>query len=78
MLRPSLFVAWITIVIMCLRDWVASIMLLPPGIQTVGSFIFNQFEQGDFAQAMAMTFCTVVLSTLLLVAANLRFYRRTL
>jgi iron(III) transport system permease protein len=78
MLRPSLFVAWITIVIMCLRDWVASIMLLPPGIQTVGSFIFNQFEQGDFAQAMAMTFCTVVLSTLLLVAANLRFYRRAL
>ncbi len=48
----------------------------PPGIQTVGSFIFNQFEQGDFAQAMAMTVCTVVLSTGLLVAANLRFHRR--
>lgn len=78
MLRPSLFVAWITILIMCLRDWVASIMLLPPGVQTVGSFIFNQFEQGDFAQAMAMTVCTVVLSTVLLVVTNLNFYRKIL
>lgn len=78
MLSPSLFVAWITIVIMCLRDWVASIMLLPPGVQTVGSFIFNQFEQGDFAQAMAMTVCTVLLSTGLLVLSNLNFYRRIL
>lgn len=78
MMRPSLFVAWITILIMCLRDWVASIMLLPPGVQTVGSFIFNQFEQGDFAPAMAMTVCTVVLSTVLLVVTNLNFYRRIL
>ena len=78
MLRPALFVAWITILIMCLRDWVVSIMLLPSGVQTVGSFIFNQFEQGDFAQAMAMTVCTVVLSTVLLVIANLNFYRKTL
>lgn len=77
MLFPSLFVAWISIFVMCLRDWVASIMLLPPGAQTVGSFIFSQFEQGDFAQAMAMSVCTVVLSTVLLVAANLRFYRKT-
>jgi len=77
MLFPSLFVAWIAIFVMCLRDWVASIMLLPPGVQTVGSFIFSQFEQGDFAQAMAMSVCTVVLSTVLLVAANLRFYRNT-
>ncbi len=78
MLRPSLFVAWITILIMCLRDWVASIMLLPPGVQTVGSFIFNQFEQGDFAQAMAMTVCTVILSTVLLVVANMNLYRKIL
>lgn len=76
MLGPSLLVAWITILIRCLRDWVASIMLLPPGVQTVGSFIFTQFEQGDFGQAMAMTVCTVVLSTALLAVANLRFYRR--
>jgi iron(III) transport system permease protein len=78
MMSPSLFVAWITIFIMVLRDWVASIMLLPPGIQTVGSFIYTQFEQGDFSKAMAMAVCTVVLSSGLLVAANMRFYRKTI
>lgn len=74
-LAPGLFVAWISIFVMCLRDWVASIMLLPPGAQTVGSFIFSQFEQGDYASAMAMSVCTVVFSTVLLVAANQRFFR---
>lgn len=77
-LWPSIFVAWISIFVVCLRDWVASILLLPPGAQTVGSFIFSQFEQGDFAQAMAMAVCTVLLSTILLVAANWKFYNRTL
>lgn len=76
MLAPSLFVAWVTISIMCLRDWVASIMLLPPDMQTVGSYIFSQFEQGDFSLAMAMAFCAVVLSTVVLVAANMQFYRK--
>jgi len=78
MMAPSLFVAWITIFIMCLRDWVASIMLLPPGVQTVGSYIFSQFEQGDFSQAMSMSVCTVVLSSGLLVIANIRFYQKTI
>lgn len=73
-LFPSMFAAWISIFVMCLRDWVASIMLLPPGAQTVGSFIFTQFEQGDFAQAMAMTVCTVMVSSVLLVATNLKFH----
>ncbi len=75
MMAPSLFVGWVSIFVMCLRDWVASIMLLPPGEQTVGSFIFSQFEQGDFAQAMAMAVCTVIVSTVLLLAANFRFYK---
>lgn len=78
LLRPGLFIAWVSIFVMCLRDWVASIMLLPPGAQTVGSFIFSQFEQGDFAQAMAMAVCTVVLSSILLVFANLKFQQRHL
>ncbi len=78
MMLPALFVAWISIFIMCLRDWVASIMLLPPGATTVGSFIYSEFEQGAFSRAMAMSVCTVLLSSILLVLANLKFYRRAL
>ncbi len=72
MLRPALFAAWVTTFVVCMRDWVASIILLPPGVQTVGSFIFNQFDQGDISSAMAMATCTVVLSTIVLVGLQLR------
>lgn len=72
LLRPGLIAAWMTTFIVCLRDWVASIILLPPGVQTIGSFIFTQFDQGNIGQAMAMTSCTVVLGTLVLVLLQLR------
>jgi iron(III) transport system permease protein len=68
MLAPSLMIAWIITFILCIRDWVASVILLPPDMATTGSFIFNQFEQGDMAKAMAMATATLVLSTLVLVA----------
>jgi iron(III) transport system permease protein len=63
LLRPALFAAWITTFIVCMRDLVASVILLPPGVETTGSFIFNQFEQGDIAAAMAMATVTIGLST---------------
>ncbi len=67
LLKPGLIAAWMTTFIVCLRDWVASIILLPPGVQTIGSFIFTQFDQGNIGQAMAMTSCTVVVGTVVLV-----------
>lgn len=71
-LAPGLFAAWITTFVVCMRDWVASIILLPPGVQTIGSFIFTQFDQGDISAAMAMAAATVVVSTVVLVAMQVR------
>ena len=71
-LGPGLFAAWITTFVVCMRDWVASIILLPPGVQTIGSFIFNQFDQGEISAAMAMATCTVVVSTIVLVIMQAR------
>lgn len=48
---------WALTFVACMRDLVASVMLLPPGAQTAGSYIFTQFEQGDMARAMAMAVC---------------------
>jgi len=72
LLGPSLFAAWMTTFVVCMRDWVASIILLPPGVQTVGSFIFNQFDQGRITSAMAMAACTVLLSSAVLIGLQLR------
>jgi iron(III) transport system permease protein len=66
LLRPALLAAWVTTFVVCMRDLVASVFLLPPGVQTVGSFIFSQFEQGNMARAMAMASCATLLSSVVL------------
>ena len=59
LLRPALLAGWALTFVACVRDLVASVMLLPPGAHTVGSYIFTQFEQGEMARAMAMAVCAV-------------------
>lgn len=66
LLRPALLAGWALTFVACMRDLVASVMLLPPGTQTVGSYIFTQFEQGDMARAMAMAICAVAAGTITL------------
>ncbi len=67
-LRPALIAAWVTTFIVCMRELVASILLLPPGADVTATYIFNQFEQGDIAMAMAMATVTILLSTVVLAA----------
>ncbi len=71
-LKPALLAAWLTTFIVCMRELVASILLLPPGTDTTATFIFNQFEQGDLSVAMAMATVTIMLSTIVLVLFTLR------
>lgn len=70
-LRPALLAAWLTTFIVCMRELVASILLLPPGTDTTATFIFNQFEQGDISVAMAMATVTILLTTVVLVLFQL-------
>jgi iron(III) transport system permease protein len=65
-LRPALLAAWLTTFVVCMRELVASLMLLPPGMDTTATYIFNQFEQGDVSLAMAMATVTIVISTVVL------------
>ncbi|MCC5855054.1 MAG: iron ABC transporter permease [Idiomarina sp.] len=71
-LKPALIAAWITTFIVCMRELVASVLLLPPGTDTSATFIFNQFEQGDIGAAMAMATITIGLSTVVLIAFKKR------
>ncbi|MEA5445069.1 iron ABC transporter permease [Gammaproteobacteria bacterium AB-CW1] len=71
-LGPALSAAWLVTFIVCMRELVASILLLPPGTDTTATFIFSQFEQGDISLAMAMASLTILLSTIVLVAFQLR------
>ncbi|WP_111642100.1 ABC transporter permease [Marinimicrobium alkaliphilum] len=73
-LKPALIAAWLTTFIVCMRELVASILLLPPGVDTSATFIFNQFEQGDIGLAMAMATITILLS--MAVMAYVQWHRR--
>jgi iron(III) transport system permease protein len=72
-IRAGLIAAWITTLIVCMRELVASILLLPPGVDTTATFIFNQFEQGDISAAMAMATLTIFLSAVVLLVFQNRF-----
>ncbi len=76
-LWPALLAAWVTTFIVCMRELVASILLLPPATDTTATFIFNQFEQGDVSAAMAMATVTIGLSTIVLILFQLYGTRRT-
>lgn len=71
-LRPALIAAWITTFIVCMRELVASVLLLPPGTDTSATFIFNQFEQGDIGAAMSMATLTILLSVTVLLLFRLK------
>jgi iron(III) transport system permease protein len=72
LLKPALGATWVTTFLVCMRELVASIILLPPGVETTATFIFNQFEQGEIGSAMAMASLTIVVSTAILAATRLR------
>ena len=44
------------------RELVSSLMLAPPGTETVATFVFRQFDQGSINVAMAMSMLVVLVS----------------
>lgn len=45
-----------------LREFVTSVLLQPPGVDTVSTFIFNEAEQGNGGNAMAMAVVSLAVS----------------
>jgi len=68
LVAPQLFVAMLLVFAIASRELVASVMLAPPGMATVSTFIFNQFAQGAPGEGMALAAVAIGLSTALLVA----------
>ncbi len=44
------------------RELVTSLLLTPPGFETVSTFVFHQFDQGSVNTAMAMSIVSVLIS----------------
>ncbi len=44
------------------RELVSSLMLAPPGVETVATYVFHQFDQGSINDGMAMSLVTILVS----------------
>jgi iron(III) transport system permease protein len=44
------------------RELVSSLMLAPPGVETVSTYVFHQFDQGSINDGMAMSLVTILVS----------------
>ena len=67
-MAPNLIVAMLLVFAIASRELVTSIMLAPPGLQTVSIYVFRQFEQGSPGAGMALSVLAIFSSTAVLVA----------
>lgn len=60
---PSVVSAMLLVFAIASRELVASILLAPPGMQTIATFIWRQFEQGSMNLGMAMSAVAIIITT---------------
>ncbi|TCS64169.1 ABC transporter permease [Varunaivibrio sulfuroxidans] len=62
LLGPVALAAGLIVFAISTRELVSSIMLAPPGVETVATYVFNQFNQGSIGSGMAMSLVAIVFS----------------
>jgi len=70
LIAPNLLAATLLVFAIASRELVASVMLAPSGMQTVATFVFNQFVQGSPGLGMALSVLAIFSSTAVLVAVS--------
>lgn len=66
----AMLAGFIMTFIVCIRELVASLMILPPSVQNSASYIYSQFEQGSESSGMAMAVITIILTIILLILSQ--------
>ncbi|WP_046215517.1 ABC transporter permease [Paenibacillus wulumuqiensis] len=70
LLIPGIIAGWMMTFTISNRELVASLLILPPSMQTSATYIFAQFEQGAVSMGMAMAVVSVGITTVLLLILN--------
>jgi len=78
LLGPIALAAGFIVFAISTRELVSSIMLAPPGVETVATFVFHQFDQGSTNSGMAMSLVAIIVSgTIIVVGQKLQKTNRT-
>ena len=67
LLAPIALAAGFIVFAISTRELVSSIMLAPPGVETVATFVFHQFDQGSLNTGMAMSLVAIIVSGAIIV-----------
>lgn len=67
LILPGMLAGWMMTFTISARELVASLLILPPSVQTSATFIFSQFEQGEVSLGMAMAVVSVGFTTVILI-----------
>ncbi len=62
LMLPVLFGGFMITFSLAMRELVTSLLLQPPGVTTVSTFIFNQAQQGNEGEVMAMSVLSIVVT----------------
>lgn len=70
LIAPGVIAGWVMAFSISMRELVGSLLVRPPDVQVLSTFIFGQFEQGDRSLGMALTIVGVFTTTMVLVVAD--------
>ncbi len=70
MIAPGIIAGWAMTFTIAFRELVGAIMVLPPSMKVVSTYIYSQFEQGDAGQGMAMALISVIITTVIIICVN--------
>jgi len=62
LLIESMVAAFIMSFIVSFRELIAALLILPPGMQTVSTYIYSQFEQGSTGTGMAAAVISMLIT----------------
>ncbi|GAU79238.1 ferric iron ABC transporter, permease protein [Fusibacter sp. 3D3] len=71
LMMPGIIAGWTMTFTIAFRELVGALMILPPGMETSSTYIFNQFEQGDASKGMAMAVVSVLITITILMCLNI-------
>jgi iron(III) transport system permease protein len=75
LIPPNLLSAMLLVFAVASRELVASILVAPIGVQTIASFIWQQFEQGAIELGMAMSAVAISIAAIIPLAVILAAWR---
>ncbi|WP_295530604.1 iron ABC transporter permease [uncultured Thioclava sp.] len=65
LVAPSVLAAMLLVFTVAARELVASLLIAPVGTDTIGTYIWRQFDQGSVGEGMAVAFLAIVVTTLI-------------